>query len=165
MALEAEAGDSLPEFSLKNRVGVKQKNEQPLAKGPLVIAFHRGEWRGFCNITILLHSSAVGWGLPISWWLSPTAFQWQNDYEEQVPVSTDLHNDDACRLGSYGSSQIRWEWSMMALGHDLMWRWGFLAEGSSSCHLIDKPEGRCSERVPSINLLWTRWAETGAGTY
>jgi len=47
-----KVGDKLPEFTLPDAIEKEQSSAELLSRGPLVIAFYRGEWCPACNIAI-----------------------------------------------------------------------------------------------------------------
>ncbi|MGH7763892.1 MAG: redoxin domain-containing protein, partial [Candidatus Dormibacteraceae bacterium] len=52
-------GECAPEFVLPNAVGQRVDLEQRLGLGPVVLAFYRGEWCPYCNLTLHALQSAL----------------------------------------------------------------------------------------------------------
>lgn len=47
-----KAGDIAPALTLKDPEGAPVSSPVPLVRGPLVISFHRGVWRPYCNLEL-----------------------------------------------------------------------------------------------------------------
>src|SRR5260370_42599247 len=45
-------GDRAPDFALPNHLGQQVELSQRLKAGPVVLAFYRGEWCPYCNVSI-----------------------------------------------------------------------------------------------------------------
>ncbi|MBU6507945.1 MAG: AhpC/TSA family protein [Alphaproteobacteria bacterium] len=54
-----KVGDTLPEFVLPNAEGRLVSSRELLAQGPLVVAFFRGDWCPFCNLTLAALEDAL----------------------------------------------------------------------------------------------------------
>lgn len=57
--LALKVGDTLPDFVLPNAEGRLVSSRDLLAQGPLVIAFFRGDWCPFCNLTLAALEDAL----------------------------------------------------------------------------------------------------------
>ena len=47
-----KVGDILPEFHLKDALGIVVNSADLLVKGPLLLTFYRGEWCPYCNLAL-----------------------------------------------------------------------------------------------------------------
>lgn len=47
-----KAGDTAPDFSLKNVTGESIRLSEQLKKGPVVLSFYRGGWCPYCNLEL-----------------------------------------------------------------------------------------------------------------
>lgn len=54
-----DLGSPAPDFSLPNQIGDQIRQADLLANGPLVIAFYRGSWCPFCNLTLRAYQSVI----------------------------------------------------------------------------------------------------------
>ena len=52
-------GDRAPDFALPNHLGQRVELSQRLKAGPVVLAFYRGEWCPYCNVSIRALQAAV----------------------------------------------------------------------------------------------------------
>lgn len=54
-----KVGDTAPTFTLKNASGKSVTLADLLAKGPVVVAFYRGEWCPFCDLELRAYQKAL----------------------------------------------------------------------------------------------------------
>ena len=54
-----KVGDTAPAFTLKNASGQSVALADLLAKGPVVVAFYRGEWCPFCDLELRAYQKAL----------------------------------------------------------------------------------------------------------
>jgi peroxiredoxin len=52
-------GDPAPDFALPNHLGQRVELSQRLKAGPVVLAFYRGEWCPYCNVSIRALQAAM----------------------------------------------------------------------------------------------------------
>ncbi len=52
-------GDRAPDFALPNQLGRRLQLSQRLKTGPVVLAFYRGEWCPYCNVSIRALQAAL----------------------------------------------------------------------------------------------------------
>src|SRR4029077_11019450 len=52
-------GDRAPDFALPNHLGQQVELSQRLEAGPVVLAFYRGEWCPYCNVSIRALQAAL----------------------------------------------------------------------------------------------------------
>lgn len=52
-------GDRAPDFALPNHLGRRVELSQRLVAGPVVLAFYRGEWCPYCNVSIRALQAAL----------------------------------------------------------------------------------------------------------
>lgn len=101
-----KVGDKLPEFTLPDAVEKEQSSAELLSRGPLVIAFYRGEWCPACNIAIsglqrhLAEFRAKGVTLVGITPQKPNGLLTMTEkHNLGFPVLSDLHNEYARKLG------------------------------------------------------------------
>ncbi|CAK7221668.1 hypothetical protein SEUCBS140593_004643 [Sporothrix eucalyptigena] len=99
-------GQPLPEFNLTDALGQKVSSKDLLSTGPLLIAFYRGSWCPFCNISLryfqthLEEFTALGVTLvAISPELPDTSLTTSDKLNLKFPVLSDVGNAFAHKLG------------------------------------------------------------------
>ena len=98
-------GDPMPPFLLPNQAGELVSLEELLARGPLVVAFHRGHWCPYCRINAdalaKLHPAVADLGaeiVAITPEVEHFTTQLKSDAKACFPVLTDLDNGYALEL-------------------------------------------------------------------
>ncbi|KAK9349765.1 thioredoxin-like protein [Lipomyces doorenjongii] len=101
-----QVGATLPEFTLSDAVGKERSSAEFLAKGPLLVAFYRGEWCPFCNIALVgfqkiideIKSKGVSF-VAISPELPNQSLSTAEKHDLKFPVLSDVGNKYAKQLG------------------------------------------------------------------
>jgi peroxiredoxin len=101
-----KAGDTAPEFTLKDPDGKPVSSRDLLAKGPLVLSFYRGVWCPYCNLELqaLQEASpeiaARGASLvAISPQTAPNSRKAQRDNKLSFPILSDVRSEVAAAFG------------------------------------------------------------------
>jgi len=101
-----KAGDTAPEFSLKDPDGNPVSSRELLARGPLVVSFYRGVWCPYCNLELqalqgaLPQIAARGASLvAISPQTAPNSRKSQRDHKLDFPILSDVKSEVANAFG------------------------------------------------------------------
>jgi len=101
-----KAGDTAPEFSLKDPDGNPVSSRELLARGPLVVSFYRGVWCPYCNLELqalqgaLPQIAARGASLvAISPQTAPNSRKSQRDNKLDFPILSDVKSEVANAFG------------------------------------------------------------------
>jgi peroxiredoxin len=101
-----KAGDTAPEFILKDPEGNPVSSRELLARGPLVVSFYRGVWCPYCNLELqalqaaLPEITARGASLvAISPQTAPNSRKSQRDNKLAFPILSDVRSDIANAFG------------------------------------------------------------------
>jgi peroxiredoxin len=98
-------GEPMPSFLLPNQDGELVSLEQLLARGPLVISFHRGHWCPYCRINAdalaRIHPAVAELGaqiVAITPEVEHFSSELKSDAKADFPILTDLDNGYALQL-------------------------------------------------------------------
>src|SRR5262245_13324476 len=101
-----KAGETAPEFSLKDPDGKLVSSRELLAKGPLVISFYRGVWCPYCNLElqalqdaltdIIVRDASL---VAISPQTAPNSRKSQRDNKLGFPILSDVKSEVANAFG------------------------------------------------------------------
>jgi peroxiredoxin len=101
-----EAGDTAPEFTLRDAGGATVSSRELLARGPLVVTFYRGVWCPYCNYDLQAleevrpEIEARGASLvAISPQTQANSRKSQRDNKLGFPILSDAHADVAAEFG------------------------------------------------------------------
>jgi peroxiredoxin len=101
-----KAGDTAPQFTLKDPEGKPVSSRDLLAKGPLVISFYRGVWCPYCNLELQALQSASpeiaarGASLiAISPQTAANSRKSQRDNKVEFPILSDVKSEVANAFG------------------------------------------------------------------
>jgi peroxiredoxin len=101
-----KAGDTAPEFTLRDPDGKPVSSRDLLAKGPLVVSFYRGVWCPYCNLELqalqeaLPEIAARGASLvAISPQTTPNSRKSQRDNKLSFPILSDVRSEVADAFG------------------------------------------------------------------
>jgi peroxiredoxin len=101
-----KAGNTAPEFSLKDPEGNLVSSRELLAKGPLVVSFYRGVWCPYCNLELqalqaaLPEIAARGASLvAISPQTAANSRKSQRDNKLDFPILSDVRSEIANAFG------------------------------------------------------------------
>jgi len=101
-----KAGDTAPEFTLKDPEGNPVSSRDLLARGPLVVSFYRGVWCPYCNLELqalqaaLSQITARGAGLvAISPQTGANSRKSQRDNNLEFPILSDVKSEVANAFG------------------------------------------------------------------
>jgi len=101
-----KAGDTAPEFTLKDPVGQDVSSRDLLAQGPLVVSFYRGVWCPYCNLELqalqaaLPEITARGASLvAISPQTAPNSRKSQRENKLDFPILSDVKSEVAAAFG------------------------------------------------------------------
>lgn len=101
-----KAGDTAPEFTLKDPDGNDVVSRDLLAKGPLVVSFYRGVWCPYCNLELqalqaaLPEIAARGASLvAISPQTAPNSRKSQRENKLDFPILSDVRSEVAAAFG------------------------------------------------------------------
>jgi peroxiredoxin len=101
-----KAGDTAPEFALKDPDGKVVSSRALLAKGPLVVSFYRGVWCPYCNLELqaleAAHPEIEARGaslVAISPQTAPNSRKSQRDNKLSFPILSDAKSDVANAFG------------------------------------------------------------------
>jgi peroxiredoxin len=101
-----KAGDTAPQFTLKDPEGNDVSSRDLLARGPLVVSFYRGVWCPYCNLELqalqmaLPDISARGANLvAISPQTAPNSRKSQRENKLSFPILSDVRSEVADAFG------------------------------------------------------------------
>jgi peroxiredoxin len=101
-----KAGDTAPEFTLKDPNGKDVSSRELLGKGPLVVSFYRGIWCPYCNLELqalqaaLPEIAARGASLvAISPQTAPNSRKSQRENKLDFPILSDVKSEVAAAFG------------------------------------------------------------------
>lgn len=101
-----KAGDTAPEFTLKDSDGNPVSSRELLAKGPLVVSFYRGVWCPYCNLELQALQAALsqittrGASLvAISPQTAANSRKSQRDNKLEFPILSDVKSEVANAFG------------------------------------------------------------------
>jgi peroxiredoxin len=101
-----KAGDTAPEFTLKDPAGQDVSSRDLLAQGPLVVSFYRGVWCPYCNLELqalqaaLPEITARGASLvAISPQTAPNSRKSQRENKLDFPILSDVKSEVAAAFG------------------------------------------------------------------
>src|SRR5262245_8717858 len=101
-----KAGDTAPQFTLKDPEGDDVSSRDLLARGPLVVSFYRGVWCPYCNLELqalqmaLPDISALGASVvAISPQTAPNSRKSQRENKLSFPILSDVRSEVADAFG------------------------------------------------------------------
>jgi peroxiredoxin len=101
-----KAGDTAPEFTLKDPDGNDVVSRDLLAKGPLVVSFYRGVWCPYCNLELQALQAALpeiaargASPVAISPQTAPNSRKSQRENKLDFPILSDVRSEVAAAFG------------------------------------------------------------------